>query len=93
MPTTIIIALAVLAFALGVVSDYLSATYTRAVSTFEASAPASPERKRARDRASYAGVAIWLVGSLGLFGVVEVGWWMLVPEGVGYYIGTRLALR
>lgn len=86
------VALAVLAFTLGAVSDYLSAIYTRAVHAFEVAADVA-ERKRARDRASLAGLAIWLVGSLGLFGLVEVGWWLLIPEGAGFYIGTRLALR
>lgn len=86
------VALALLALALGLISDYLSTMYTRAVSAFEAST-VEHERKTARDRASIASVAIWLVGSLGLFGVVEVGWWLLIPEGIGFYLGTRLALR
>lgn len=86
------VALAVLALALGLISDYLSTMYTRAVSVFEM-ARDKPERERASKRAARTSVAIWLVGSLGLFGVVEVGWWLLIPEGVGFYLGTRLALR
>ena len=83
---------ALLAFALGFASDYLSTLYTREVAVWQASTDAA-ERERASVRAARASVAIWLVGSLGLFGVVELGWWLLLPEGLGFYLGTRRALR
>lgn len=75
------ITLCVLAFALAASSDYLETVYVRAVGARDA------------ERAARASVAMWLVGIVGLITVLEVGWWLLAPEALGLYVGTRLAMR
>ncbi len=75
------VALAVFAFALAASSDYLETVYVKAVGTRDA------------ERAARASVAMWLVGVVGLVTVLEVGWWLLAPEALGLYVGTRLAMR
>src|SRR4051812_4534728 len=38
-------------------------------------------------------IAMYLIGLIGLFGVIEYSWWLAVPECAGVYLGTWLALR
>lgn len=75
------IALCVLAFALAAASDFLETRYVQAVNAGQAVA------------AARASVAMWLVGVVGLVAVVQVGFWLLIPEGLGLYVGARLAMR
>lgn len=86
-PTTIIVC-SVLAFALAASSDWLETRYVQAVQDWTQRRDTS-----ARERAARSSVAMWLVSVIALVTVVEVGWWVLLPEGVGLYVGTRLAMR
>lgn len=89
MPNPIaIVSFSVLAFILAASSDWLETRYVRAVREWE-----DTHASTARERAARSSVAMWLVGVVALVTVVEVGWWVLVPEGAGLYVGTRLALR
>lgn len=49
----------------------------------------------ARDghRAGLWSIAMKLAGVAGTFALVEVSWWLVVPECVGLYVGSRVALR
>lgn len=89
MPNPIVaVSCCVLAFVLAASSDWLETQYVRAVREWEDSHAAT-----ARERAARASVLMWVVGVVALVTVVEVGWWVLVPEGFGLYVGTKLALR
>jgi hypothetical protein len=93
MPNPIVIvACSVLAFVLAASSDWLETRYVRAVHEWEQTSAPAPERAAARERAARASVSMWLVSVLGLVTIVQVGWWVLLPEGLGLYVGTRLAL-
>lgn len=76
-----------LAFGLAASSDWLETRYVRAVRAWE------DGDESARERAARASVAMWLVGCVALVTVVQVGWWLLIPEGLGLYVGTRVAMR
>ena len=82
----VIAACSILAFALAASSDWLETRYVRAVRAWEEGDEA------ARERAARSSVLMWLVGVVALVTVVEVGWWVLLPEGAGLYVGTKLAL-
>lgn len=89
MPRVVFVLLfSVLSFALSASSDWLETKYVRAVREWEDSHAAT-----ARERAARSSVAMWLVSVIALVTVVEVGWWALIPEGAGLYVGTKLALR
>lgn len=75
------IALAVLVFVLAAVSDFLETRYVQAV------------QDRSARVAARCSVAMWAVGVIGLVAVLEVGWWLLIPEGAGLYVGTMRAMR
>jgi hypothetical protein len=93
MPSPIIaVFFCVLAFALAASSDWLETRYVRAVRAWE-DARGSAEGLVARERAARSSVAMWLVSVVALITVVEVGWWVLAPEGLGLYVGTKLAMR
>lgn len=84
-PTDILYA--VLAFVLSLAATCFETRSIRAVIEHEAGDPEAAERAARSD------VATWAAGVIGLYTAVEHGWWILVPEGVGLYIGTKLALR
>lgn len=88
----VIIVCSVLAFVLAASADWLEARYVRAVRAWEKGEDPQT-RELFRERAARASVAMWLVGCVALLGVVEVGWWILPPEGLGLYVGSKLALR
>ncbi len=92
MSPTFIALLSVMAFALAASSDWLETRYVRAVRAWE-DGNTPDARIRARERAARSSVAMWLVGVVALVTVVEVGWWVLIPEGAGLYVGTKLAMR
>lgn len=75
------VAAGVLTFVLAAVSDFLETRYVSAVGAHDA---------RGAARCS---VAMWLAGVIGIAAWLSVGWWVLIPEGVGLYVGTRLAMR
>ncbi len=93
MPIALIVVFSVLAFVLAASSDWLETRYVRAVHAWEAAPRDAPEKTGARERAARTSVAMWLVSVIALVTVVEVGWWVLLPEGVGLYVGTKLAMR
>lgn len=61
--------------------DYAEARYVLAV-----------ERRDARDAAMWS-VAMYTLGCLGFVAVLEVSLYLMIPEALGFYCGTRLALR
>ena len=72
---------ALLVFASAAAIDYAAVCYQAAV------AQLTPHR-----------AARWSVGqfaasAVGLVAAIQVGWWLLGPEGAGYYCGTWLAVR
>ena len=84
---------AVLAFGLAFASDYLETRYVRAVHAWEAARCGDADAERARHRAAHSSIGMWIVGCVGLIAVVEVGWWVLLPEGAGLYAGTLVSMR
>ena len=72
---------AVMVFALAAVSDFLETRYVQAVNA------------RRAEQAARCSVAMWAVGVIGLVAVLQVGWWLLIPEGAGLYAGTIRAMR
>jgi hypothetical protein len=87
MPNAAAIAFCALAFVLAALSDWFETRYVRSVRAWEAGDDS------ARDRAARSSVAMWLVGTIALVGVIEIGWFVLPFEALGLYVGTRLALR
>lgn len=88
MPSLPFIAVfSVLAFVLAASSDWLETRYVRAVRAWE------DGDRSARERAARSSVAMWLVSVVALVTVIEVGWWTIIPEGFGLYVGTKLAMR
>ena len=73
--------LCLLAFWSAMAIDFAEARYIRAVG-----------EGRAHLAARWS-VCIWALGSLGF--VAAVGWslWLMLPEGLGFYAGTLLAVR
>lgn len=70
-----------IAFAAGAILDYASARYVAAV---------------AADRVAQAGawsIAMYLLSSVGLYGLVEVSPWLVLPTCGGLAAGTALAMR
>ncbi len=88
MSPLLIVAFSALAFVLAASSDWLETRYVRAVRAWEDGHAATD-----RETAARSSVAMWFVSVVALVTVVEVGWWVLIPEGAGLYVGTKLALR
>lgn len=84
MLLNVVIALA--AFFLALAADYLEAGYVRAVDEWKQG------DDDARYRAADYSCGMLIVGGVGLYACVEVGWWVLLPELVGLRVGTLLAL-
>lgn len=81
------VAAALLVFLLAMASDYLETRYVRAVRAWEKG------EDGARRRAATSSVLMWCVGCIGLVAMIEVGWWVILPEGAGLFAGTMLAMR
>ncbi len=77
----------VLAFLLAASSDFLETRYVRAVRAWENGDTS------ARERAARSSVAMWMVSVVAFITIIEVGWWTLIPEGLGLYFGTKYAMR
>lgn len=76
------LALAALAiFALAAAGDYVETRYVRAVGAGDA------------EKAARMSILMWIVGAGGLVALVELGPWVLLPEVLGLYVGTRLGMR
>lgn len=71
----------VLAFFAAGLGDYLETRYVLAVKDGNS------------NRAAFCSVAMLLVSATSLYGVLEVSPWILAPEVVGMWIGTKLAMR
>lgn len=73
--------LVVAVFVSAMVIDYAETRYVLAV-----------ERRAARDAALWS-VVMYAIGCLGFVAVLNVSLWLMIPEGLGFYCGTRIALR
>ncbi len=87
MSPLLIVFFCVLAFLLAASSDWLETRYVRAVRAWE------DGDATARERAARSSVAMWIVGVIAFVTIIEVGWWVLAPEGLGLYFGTKYAMR
>ena len=45
-----------------------------------------------RHRAALWGVAMYGVSTIGFLSVVDVSWWLMIPECLGFWVGTMLAI-
>lgn len=72
--------LAIGVFVLAATLDYMDVSCTLAVT-----------ERRARAAALWS-VCQYAVGAVGFVVVVKISLWLMVPEGLGLYAGTRLAL-
>jgi uncharacterized membrane protein len=77
--TWILLALGVFVSAMAI--DFAEARYVRAVN-----------RENAHAAALWS-LAMWGLGALGFVAVINVSLYLMLPEGIGFYVGTRLALR
>lgn len=73
--------LCVLVFLSAVAIDYANAKYLKAV-----------EAGNAHVAALYS-LVMYGVGAAGFVLVVDFSLWLMIPEGLGFYIGTLLAVR
>ena len=87
MPTIRLLALCVLVFVSAAVIDYAETRYVRAVRD------ASDGVSGADRAAARWSVVMYAVGCLGFVAVVDVSLWLMIPEGLGFYVGTRVALH
>lgn len=74
-------ALAVGVFISAMVIDYAEARYVCAVNRSDA------------HKAAIWSLTMYAVGALGFVAVLNLSLWLMVPEGLGFYFGTRLALK
>lgn len=73
--------LAIAVFISAMVIDFAEARYVLAVEARDA------------HRAAAWSLMMWALGCLGFVAVLDCSLWLMVPEGLGFYCGTRLALR
>lgn len=73
--------LAVAVFVAAVALDYIEAHYVRAVGRLDG------------HRAALYSVGMYVVGCVGFLSVLDVSYWLLIPEGCGLYVGSRLAVK
>ena len=79
-------------FLLAAASDIVEARYVQAVQRRQEADVEEKARLEAH-RAAVCSVLMWAIGVTGLWGVLEVGWWILPFDAVGLYAGSRWALR
>jgi len=75
------ILLAILVFASAFVIDFAETRYVTAVNAKDA------------HRAALWSIAMYTAGAAGWVAIVHVSLWLMVPEALGFYCGTRYALR
>src|SRR4029077_15362635 len=73
--------LAIAVFASAMVIDFAEARYVLAV------------EERNAHRAAAWSLVMWALGCFGFVAVLDCSLWLMIPEGLGFYCGTRLALR
>jgi uncharacterized membrane protein len=73
--------LVIAVFVSAVVIDYAETRYVLAV-----------ERGRAEAAAMWS-VLMYAVGCLGFVAVLDCSLWLMIPEALGFYCGTRIALH
>lgn len=61
--------------------DYAEARYVRAVGAGAAHVAARWS------------LAMWALGCLGFVAMLRVSLWLMIPEGIGFYVGTFVAVR
>lgn len=72
--------LCVLVFLAAVALDYADVRHKQAVQNV------------ARWRAAFWSVLMYTIGALGFLSVVEVSYWLMIPECIGLLVGTLIAL-
>lgn len=75
------ILIAVLVFFSAFVIDFAETRYITAVG------------ERDAHRAAVWSLVMYSMGALGFVAVINLSLWLMVPEGLGFYCGTRVALR
>jgi hypothetical protein len=73
--------LAVAVFISAAAIDYAEARYVRAV-----------QERRAHLAARWS-LTMWGLGCLGFVAMLRVSLWLMLPEGLGFYLGTLVAVR
>ena len=73
--------LAIVVFVSAMVIDYAEARYVKAVQTESAHS------------AALWSLVMYAVGAFGFVVVVNVSLWLMIPEGLGFYVGTLLAVQ
>jgi uncharacterized membrane protein len=73
--------LAIAVFVSAMVIDFAEARYVIAVEL------------GAANHAALWSITMYAVGCLGFIAVLQYSLWLMLPEGLGFYVGTRLALR
>lgn len=73
--------LSVAVFLASALLDAIEAYYVRSV------ADGKPER------AAILSVAMYVIGCVGFFSVLEYSWWLMIPECAGLYFGSVLAVK
>lgn len=75
------ILLSLVVFVSAMVIDYAEACYIRAVHRSDA------------HHAAIWSLVMYGVGALGFVAVIDVSLWLMIPEGLGFYVGTLLAVQ
>lgn len=73
--------LSVAVFVASALLDAIEAYYVRSV------ADGKPER------AAVYSVAMYVIGCVGFFSVIEYSWWLMIPECAGLYFGSVIAIK
>ncbi len=72
--------LACAVFVAGVALDWVNAIYVMAVQELRA------------HRAGLCSVGLYMIGCVGFYSITQISWWFALPEGLGLYVGTRVAI-
>lgn len=75
------ILIALLVFASAFVIDFSETRYVTAVQCKDA------------NRAAVWSLVMYTMGAAGFIAVINVSLWLMIPEALGFYCGTRYALR
>ena len=73
--------LCIAAFLSALALDFIEATYVKAVQRGNA------------NTAGLCSILMWGIGSLGFLALFEFSFWLMIPEGLGFWCGTQLAMR
>ncbi len=78
---SVFVVLCVLTFLLALVGDYVETLHIVAVHEW-----------RPKTAACYS-IAMWAISLVGIYIMLEVSWWLILPEGFGLWCGTILAMK